>query len=95
MSPFFVTPLSPKLVIRYILFYPHLCTVNQNAMHTTNNIKEQILFRAQLLLHYNELLAAQCDSWLSEEEGLRNMEKSIRERDKAQKKSVWRKKTNE
>ena len=39
--------------------------------------------RAQLLLHYNNLLAEQCDSWLSEEEGMKNMEQRIREREQA------------
>ena len=48
--------------------------------------------RAQRLLRYNELLVEQCDSWLSEEEGMKNMEKSIREREKANRKSIWRKK---
>ena len=61
-------------------------------MSTTNDIKEDILMRAQRLLRYNELLVAQCDSWLSEEEGMKNMEKSIREREKAKRKSIWRKK---
>jgi hypothetical protein len=39
--------------------------------------KEEIMFHAQRLLHYNDLLIAQCDSWLSEEEGNRNMEERI------------------
>jgi len=60
-------------------------------MSITNDIREEILLRAQRLLRYNELLAAQCDSWLSEEEGMKNMEKSIREREKAKRKSIWRK----
>jgi hypothetical protein len=43
------------------------------------NKKEEILVKSERLLHYNELLIAQCDNWLSEEEGRKNMEKRIRE----------------
>jgi hypothetical protein len=43
-----------------------------------NNRKESILFRAEKILYYNELLLEQCDSWLSEEEGVKNVEKSVR-----------------
>ena len=42
--------------------------------------KDEILLRAENVLYYNNLLIRQCDSWLSEEEGNRNMEKRIRER---------------
>ena len=42
-------------------------------------IKDDILKRAENLLYYNILLIEQCDSWLSAEEGNRNMEKRIRE----------------
>jgi len=41
-----------------------------------------ILFHAEKLLYYNNLLIQQCDSWLSEEEGNRKMEKKIEERRK-------------
>jgi len=37
------------------------------------DIKAEILFRAEKLAHYNDLLIRQCDSWLSEEEGYQNM----------------------
>ena len=43
-------------------------------------IKDDILKRAENLLYYNILLIEQCDSWLSAEEGNRNMEKRIREK---------------
>jgi len=46
----------------------------------------EILFHAEKLLHYNGLLIAQCDSWLSEEEGMKNMEKRIRERKRKERK---------
>jgi hypothetical protein len=61
-------------------------------MKTTNDIKKEILMRAQSLLHYNDLLATQCDKWLSEEEGMENMEKRIKARERAQKKCTWWKK---
>lgn len=51
-------------------------------MNIENNIKNDILKRAENVLYYNNLLIEQCDSWLSAEEGNRNMEKSIRERKK-------------
>jgi hypothetical protein len=60
-------------------------------MNSVKNKKDEILFRAQLLLHYNDLLAIQCDSWLSEEEGMENMEKRIRERERMQRREKWRK----
>ena len=44
------------------------------------DMKDEILKQAEKLLFYNELLIEQCDSWLSEEEGNRNMEKRIAER---------------
>jgi len=44
--------------------------------------KDEIMFRAKKLLHYNDLLLEQCDSWLSEEEGMKNVEKRISERAK-------------
>ena len=51
--------------------------------------KKEILYHAERVLHYNDLLIKQCDSWLSEEEGVKNMEKRIREREKAQKKAKF------
>ena len=49
--------------------------------------KKKILFHAKKFLHYNDLLIKQCDTWLSEEEGMTNMEKRIMEREKAKKKA--------
>jgi len=63
-------------------------------MNAKIDIRKEILLRAQLLLHYNNLLAEQCDSWLSEEEGMMNMEKSIREREKALRGSKRRNRIN-
>jgi len=49
-------------------------------MDEENDIRASILQRAERLLHYNNLLIKQCDSWLSAEEGNRNMEKRIIEK---------------
>jgi len=49
-------------------------------MNEENDIRASILQRAERLLHYNDLLIKQCDSWLSAEEGNRIMEKRIIER---------------
>jgi len=46
------------------------------------NMRDEILKQAEKLLYYNELLIEQCDSWLSAEEGNRNMERRIAERRK-------------
>ena len=51
-------------------------------MDNEKNIKDGILLRAEKVLYYNNLLIEQCDSWLSAEEGNRNMEKQIEERRK-------------
>ena len=51
-------------------------------MDTEKNIKEDILLRAEKVLDYNNWLIKQCDSWLSAEEGNRNMEKRIEVRRK-------------
>jgi tRNA U34 2-thiouridine synthase MnmA/TrmU len=53
-------------------------------MSIKKNIDSEILSIAQKALHYNDLLIKQCDSWLSAEEGNRNMEARIRERKKNQ-----------
>jgi hypothetical protein len=49
-------------------------------MNTEKKLKDDILKRAENLLYYNNLLIEQCDSWLPAEEGNRNMEKRIREK---------------
>ena len=51
-------------------------------METEKNIKDETLLRAEKALYYNILLIEHRNSWLSEEEGNRNMEKQIRERRK-------------
>ena len=51
-------------------------------IHTEKNKKDEILASAWKMQHYNDLLIAQCDSWLSEEEGAKNMEKRIVEKAK-------------
>jgi len=52
-------------------------------MLTQKDIRNEVLFRAEKTLHYNDLLIAQCGSWLSAEEGNENMMKQIMERKKA------------
>ena len=42
--------------------------------------KEEILASAERTLHYTNLLIEQCDSWLSAEEGNKEMERRILER---------------
>jgi len=54
-------------------------------MNIEKNIREDILRRAERLLYYNNLLIMQSDSWLSEKEGNRNMEKQLAERRKKNK----------
>ena len=51
-------------------------------MDTEKKRKKDILFKAEKLLYYNNLLIEQCDSWLSAEEGNKNIEKRILERKK-------------
>jgi hypothetical protein len=51
-----------------------------------NKKKDEILVCAKKMQHYNDLLIAQCDSWLSAEEGMKQMEKCIMERTKKKKK---------
>jgi len=48
--------------------------------------REEILLCAKKTQHYTDLLIAQCDSWLSEEEGRKYMEKRIMEEMKKKKK---------
>jgi len=43
-------------------------------MDTEQNIKENIIRRAEILLHYNNLLIEQCDNWLATEEKDKNEE---------------------
>jgi hypothetical protein len=51
-------------------------------MNVDTDIKKDILNRAERVLHYNDLLIEQCESWLSAEEGNANMEKHISEKKK-------------
>jgi len=54
-------------------------------MNISKDKMDEIRFLAQKLLHYNNLLIKQSDSWLPEEEGVKNMEKKIAERQKKRK----------
>jgi len=51
-------------------------------MDNDNIFKDDILQRAEKMLYYNNLLIAQCDSWLPAEEGNRNMKMQIEARRK-------------
>jgi len=46
-------------------------------MNIRNDIKNEILLHAEIAIHYNDLIINQCNSWLSEEEGNKNMMKKI------------------
>ena len=55
-------------------------------MNISKNKMDEIRLRAEVLLHYNNLLIEQSDSWLSEKEGMKNMEMKIAERRRKEKK---------
>ena len=48
--------------------------------------KEKIIDMAKKTMHYCDLLIEQSDSWLSEEEGIKNVERRIAESDKKKRK---------
>jgi hypothetical protein len=54
-------------------------------MDTDNDLKDEVLARADRLLYYNNLLIEECNGWFSAEESNRNMEKRIAERKKKEK----------
>jgi Flp pilus assembly protein TadB len=56
-------------------------------MEISQEKKEKIMRTAEILMLKTELLIQTCDGWLTPEEGLKNMAKSIRERDKAERKT--------
>jgi hypothetical protein len=49
-------------------------------MKLNNNLQDKILVSTKRLHHYVDLLISQCDSWLPEEEGRKNVEKRMRRR---------------
>ena len=51
-------------------------------MEKQEEISKEIQYHAQRCLYYNELLIQQCDSWLSAEEGNKNMIRALEERDR-------------
>ena len=51
-------------------------------MINQKDIKAEILFRAEKLAHYNDLLIRQCNSWLTGEEGDENMMRKYKVRTK-------------
>ena len=59
-------------------------------MNASDDIKNEILFRAEKVLYYNNLLIAQCNSWLPAEEGNKNMMRKIMEKEKAKRKKKIR-----
>ena len=54
-------------------------------MDSKVKIKDEILYYAFKCMYYNNLLIQQCDTWLTAEEGNRNMEACIIERKKTEK----------
>ena len=46
------------------------------------NKKNEILYHAERVLYFNNMLIKQCDSWLSAEEGNANMMKTFMEKHK-------------
>ena len=58
---------------------------SKTGMDTPDKINK-ILYYAYRCLNANEMLARQCDGWLSAEEGNRNLMKAIEERERAKRK---------
>ena len=58
------------------------------------NKKGEIRFHAEKLLHYNNLLIEQCDSWLSAEEGNANLLQAFMEKRKKETRISRRSKIN-
>jgi hypothetical protein len=56
-------------------------------MELCKNNKDEIIRDAEILLYKTNLLIAQCDSWLPEEEGYKNVMMRIRKREKAERKT--------
>jgi len=59
-------------------------------MSQENLLRKNIIDLAKLSIYRTELLMNQCDSWLSEEEGRKNMEKQIlkKRKEKTQRKRL-------
>ena len=55
-------------------------------MKISQKKKDEFLRNAEILMLKTELLIETCDGWLPAEEGYKNMEKSISEREKNRKK---------
>jgi len=47
-------------------------------MNTIKHLHPDISVRAKKIEHYTNLLLLQCNSWLSEEEGMKNIEKKLK-----------------
>jgi len=48
--------------------------------------KKEIIALAEHAMHYTDLLIKQCNSWLPENEGVKNMEIQMKKRDNKKKK---------
>lgn len=59
-------------------------------MEAAQTKKNEILHNAEILMWKSELLIQSCDNWLSPEEGLKNVEKRIEERNKVERTEKWR-----
>ena len=60
--------------------------ISQKKMDEIKNKMDEMLYRAHRCIYFYEKTIEQCDTWLSAEEGYKNMERSIREREKTRKK---------
>ena len=56
-------------------------------MEVSKEKKEKIMRNAEILRLRTELLIQTCNGWLPPEEGLKNMAKCVRERDRAERKA--------
>ena len=59
-------------------------------MTTEEAIQKEIRSLAQQTLHQTQLLIRQCDRWLPEEEGRKNVEIRFNEREKNRRAAKWK-----
>jgi len=67
--------------------------MTEDDMKSEEQVRKEIVSLAQQTLHMTNLLIRQCDRWLPEEEGRKNVEKRFRERERerrvARRKKLW------
>ena len=84
VSQTFVMSASQTFGIRGV-FSRRIFAENLKRMEISKDKKEQILRNAEILQWKTQLLIEACEGWLTAEEGNRNMEERIRERNKRDK----------